>query len=522
MQHRNFYLRSDYFSPNRRCNTVNSFQSQDNNSTYNFNNPTTEDLHILEPNEFLPHIGKWIHIGGGVMISMFVVAVSLTSVLYYNITVKVPATIRPLGELRLVQSAITGTVKKIVVKEDQLVKKGEVIAFIDDSQLQSQKRQLQNTIQQSQLQLIQVDAQINQINTQIISQVNLNDRTIIAAQAELIGTERNHKDQQIKASMEMTQAKITIDLAKEQLARLQQERVLIATVQEAEAGLKLAMLQRDRLQSIVTSGAVSRSLVEEKEQAVKSAQAKLEQAKSATKNLQEEKEQAVKLAQINLQKAKIAVNPSNAIVTVALERIKQEKSKGEVNLAALKKERELLIQQRLELQKQQIRTRQELQQLENELNKSVIRSPTTGTLMQLKLRNPGQVVQLSEALAQIAPVDAPLIIKAHVSAKDIDKVKTGQAVQMQVSACPYPEYGTLKGTVKTVAADALLITQNNSMISTPQIATYEINIEPQSLFLGKGNHLCYLKSGMEGRADIISRQETVMQFILRKSKLITD
>ncbi|MEI6445800.1 MAG: HlyD family efflux transporter periplasmic adaptor subunit [Nostocales cyanobacterium ELA583] len=501
---------------------MNSLQSQDNNSTYNFNSPTTEDLHILEANEFLPHIGKWIHIGGGVMITMFVVAVSLTSVLYYNVTVKVPATIRPLGELRLVESAITGTVKKIVVKEDQLVKKGEIIAFIDDSQLQSQKRQLQNTIQQNQLQLIQVDAQINQINTQIISQINLNDRTIIAAQAELIGTERNFKDQQIKASTEMTQAKIAINLAQEQLARLQRERVLIATVQEAEAGLKLAMLQRDRLQGIVTSGAVSRSLVEEKEQAVKSAQAKLEQAKSATKNLQEEKEQAVKLAQINLQKAKIAVNPSNATVTVALERIKQEKSRGEGNLAALKKERELLIQQRLELQKQQIRTRQELQQVENELNKSVIRSPTTGTLMQLKLRNPGQVVQLSEALAQIAPIDAPLIIKARVSAKDIDKVKTGQAVQMQVSACPYPDHGTLKGTVKTVAADALAMTQNNSINSPPQIATYEINIEPQSLFLGKDNHLCYLKSGMEGRADIISRRETVLQFILRKSKLITD
>ncbi|MFN5988354.1 MAG: HlyD family efflux transporter periplasmic adaptor subunit, partial [Dolichospermum sp.] len=227
----------------------------------------------------------------------------------------------------------------------------------------------------------------------------------------------------------------------------------------------------------------------------------------------------------NLQKAESAVNPSHAIVTVASERIKQEKSKGEANLAALKKEKETLFQQRLELQKQQIRTRQELQQLENELNKSVIRSPTNGTLMQLKLRNPGQVVQLSEAIAQISPVDAPLIIKAHVPAKDIDKVKTGQAVQMQVSACPYPDYGTLKGTVKTVGADVLATTQNNpnnSIISTPQLATYEINIEPESLFLGKGNHLCYLKSGMEGRADIISRRETVLQFILRKSKLITN
>ncbi|MFN5067172.1 MAG: HlyD family efflux transporter periplasmic adaptor subunit [Aphanizomenon sp.] len=501
---------------------MNSLQSEDQNYLYNFNNPNSEDLHILEANEFLPHIGKWIHIGGGVMIGMFVVAISLSSVLYYNVTVKVPATIRPLGELRLVESAITGTVKKIAAKENQIVNKGEVIAYLDDSQFQSQKKQLQNTIQQSKLQLLQIDAQINEINTQIIAQTNLNERTILAARAELTGTKRNYQDQQIKTGTEMTQAKITINLAKNQLERLQKEKVLIASLQEAEAALKLAISQRDRLQNIATSGAISQNLMEEKEQAVTSAQAKLEQAKSNAKNLQEEKEQAVKLAQINLQKAKIGINPSNANVTVALERINQEKARGDGNLAALKKERELLIQQRLELQKQQIRTGQELQQLENELNKSVIRSPTKGTLMQLKLRNSGQVVQVSEALAQIAPVDAPLIIKAHVSAKDIDKIKIGQAVQMQVSSCPYPDYGTLKGTVKTIAPDVIATTQNNYIISTPQLATYEINIDPQNLFLGKGDRLCYLKSGMEGRADIISQQETVMQFILRKSKLITN
>ncbi|MBD2391737.1 HlyD family efflux transporter periplasmic adaptor subunit [Aphanizomenon flos-aquae NRERC-008] len=501
---------------------MNSLQSEDQNYLYNFDNPNSEDLHILEANEFLPHIGKWIHIGGGVMIGMFVVAISLSSVLYYNVTVKVPATIRPLGELRLVESAITGTVKKIAAKENQIVNKGEVIAYLDDSQFQSQKKQLQNTIQQSKLQLLQIDAQINEINTQIIAQTNLNERTILAARAELTGTKRNYQDQQIKTGTEMTQAKITINLAKNQLERLQKEKVLIASLQEAEAALKLAISQRDRLQNIVTSGAISQNLMEEKEQAVTSAQAKLEQAKSNARNLQEEKEQAVKLAQINLQKAKIGINPSNANVTVALERINQEKARGDGNLAALKKERELLIQQRLELQKQQIRTGQELQQLENELNKSVIRSPTKGTLMQLKLRNSGQVVQVSEALAQIAPVDAPLIIKAHVSAKDIDKIKIGQAVQMQVSSCPYPDYGTLKGTVKTIAPDVIATTQNNYIISTPQLATYEINIDPQNLFLGKGDRLCYLKSGMEGRADIISQQETVMQFILRKSKLITN
>lgn len=190
------------------------------NYSHNLNESNSDHLHILETNEFLPHITKWIHIGGGVMISMFIFAGSLTSILYYNVTVKVPATIRPLGELRLVESAMTGTIKGIAVKENQVVNKGEIIAYIDDSQLQSQKRQLQNTFEKNQLQLIQIDAQINQINTQIIAQTNLNNRTIIATQAELTGTQRNYKEQQIKAIAEMTQAKITMNLAKEQLARL--------------------------------------------------------------------------------------------------------------------------------------------------------------------------------------------------------------------------------------------------------------------------------------------------------------
>ncbi|MFM6277581.1 MAG: biotin/lipoyl-binding protein, partial [Dolichospermum sp.] len=196
------------------------------NYSHNLNESNSDHLHILETNEFLPHITKWIHIGGGVMISMFIFAGSLTSILYYNVTVKVPATIRPLGELRLVESAMTGTIKGIAVKENQVVNKGEIIAYIDDSQLQSQKRQLQNTFEKNQLQLIQIDAQINQINTQIIAQTNLNNRTIIATQAELTGTQRNYKEQQIKAIAEMTQAKITMNLAKEQLARLKKENVL--------------------------------------------------------------------------------------------------------------------------------------------------------------------------------------------------------------------------------------------------------------------------------------------------------
>ncbi|BAZ31801.1 HlyD family secretion protein [Cylindrospermum sp. NIES-4074] len=500
----------------------NSLRREENYFWDRFNEPIPEQLHLVEANEFLPHINKWTSIGGGVMLSIFMAGMSLTSVLHYNVTVKVPANIRPVGELRVVQSPITGTVQRIEVQENQLVNQGDAIAYVDASRLQTQKNQLQNTIGQSQLQLAQIDAQLAQIDAQMVAETNLVNRTIIAAQADLGGSQRNYDDQQIKANAEMIQAQTALTVAQAQLKRLQQGKVLTATVEEAEAALKLAKLQRDRLQSILSSGAIARNLVEEKEQAFKSAQAKLEEAKATAKNLLEDKQQAVQVAETNLAKAKAALNPSNAAVKVASERIKQEQYKGKATLAGLKKERETLSQQRLEAQKQLVRNRQELQQIETDLNKSVIRSPITGTLLQLNLRNPGQVVQPSEAIAQIAPLNAPLLIKARVPAQDIDKVKAGQQVQMQVSACPYPDYGTLKGTVKTVAPDALPLARNGAMSDVPQVSAYEVTVEPETLYVGRGDRQCRLQSGMEGRADIISRRETVLQFILRKGRLISN
>ncbi|WP_044499777.1 HlyD family efflux transporter periplasmic adaptor subunit [Nostoc sp. PCC 7107] len=605
---------------------MNLLSTQSNHTDNSFHELNSEQLPIFDVNEFIPSIGKWITVAGSVMISIIVLGVILSSILKYNVAVKVPATIRPLGELKVVESAVTGTVQKIEAKDSQIVKQGQAIASVDDSRLQNQKSQLQTTIQKSKLQLGQIEAQLSEINIQLTAQTELMNRTILAAQAELSGTERNYQDQRIKAFAEMTQAQTAFSLAKlqkdrlrreklltttvqeteaalalarvqrdrlqrekllqstvqaaqtalniaqKQKDRLQRDQLLKITVQEAEAALQMAKLQRDRLQSIVALGAVPLNLFEEKAQAVKEAEAKLVQTKANTKNLLEDKEQgvisaqaklaqaqenaknsleekvqavkaaetkleqakanaknsleekdqALTIAETNLTKVKTALNPSDSPVAVASARIQQEQAKKAADLAALKKERETLLQQRTEFHKQLDSAQKQLQQTENDLSKTVIRAPSEGILLQFKLRNPGQIVQPSEAIAQIAPLDAPLQIKARVPAQDIDKVKANQQVQMQVSACPYPDYGTLQGIVATIAPDALAVEKNGTLPTVQPAPAYEVTIVPQTSFVGRGDRQCHLKPGMEGRADIISRQETIMQFILRKARLIAD
>ncbi|MCC5668648.1 HlyD family secretion protein [Nostoc sp. CHAB 5784] len=75
---------------------------------------------------------------------------------------KADATVRPTGEIRLVQAATEGRIKSIKVKENQVVKKGNAIALLDNCQLQSKKRQILGNIRQNQLQRAQIDAQLKQ------------------------------------------------------------------------------------------------------------------------------------------------------------------------------------------------------------------------------------------------------------------------------------------------------------------------------------------------------------------------
>ena len=94
---------------------------------------------------------------------------------------------------------------------------------------------------------------------------------------------------------------------------------------------------------------------------------------------------------------------------------------------------------------------------------------------------------------------------------------------MRIDACPYPDYGTLKGVVAGVSPDAITSTSNNIDTAKSGSASYfEATIQPQSLIFGNGERQCQIQSGMQAKADIISREETVLQFLLRKARLVTD
>jgi multidrug resistance efflux pump len=243
----------------------------------------------------------------------------------------------------------------------------------------------------------------------------------------------------------------------------------------------------------------------QQEQALKAQEAAVEAQKETIQRLQ----QAVSAVMARRQRALVAVNPSNTEVTVANERIAQEKAAGLSNKATLEKERQALVKQRIEIEKQLERDTSELKQVEIDLVQTTIAATADGIISQLNLRNPGQTVRAGEEVLQIVPSDAPQVLKAAVASEAQSKLKIGQKVQMRVSACPYLDYGTLNGQVQAISPDAISPQNNRTNASMPNPNTtpkaalpgafYEVTIQPETLVLGKGKNLCHIQLGMEGR-----------------------
>ncbi|MGL5793850.1 MAG: biotin/lipoyl-binding protein, partial [Waterburya sp.] len=286
----------------------------------------------IQEDEFLPPINRWTRFGGLFIVAVVALAIPVASATKYKETIKTQALIRPEGELRLVQAATEGQVMQITAKGNQEVKKGDVIATLNDSRLQTEKSLLQNSIQQSRLQLVQINAQLNALNSQILAENNRINQNVAASTSDLARIEREYQDKQIISQAEVQETESDVKAS-------------VAALNAAKAKLK-------RYQSAAKEGAISQDQLQEVQLAV------------------QQQQQTVAAAQAKSTRAQTALNPSDAEVAIATSRIAEAQATGEASLATLNKEKQALIQQKIEINQQLGKDARELKQVDTDLQQT--------------------------------------------------------------------------------------------------------------------------------------------------------
>jgi HlyD family secretion protein len=360
-----------------------------------FSKPEPDTLPLLQPDDLLPPISRWMTWGGIALVGTVAASLLVAMSVQFNVIVRAIAEVRPEGELSIVQAGTTGILKSVEAVENQTVAVGDIIAQLDDPdlyRLQSQQQEISAYLMSNQANLEQVQAQINALDNQILQDVGATP--VISSPID-------------EASLE-----VNIETALAEIAE--------------------------------TSLAWAESLFQQRDSLLQ----RLAAANTAVEFYQ-----------------------------------------------------------------------RELERVEAEIDKRVILAPVAGTILQLEVRNPGQMVTVGSAIAQIVPHNSALLINSRVAAEDIGQVEVGQSAVLRVSAYPYPDYGVLQGTVVSISPDALPCQGQCFGRSTRY---YEVMIRPEQGFLSRGDRQYPLQPGMEVTTDIISRQERLINFILRKVRLQTN
>lgn len=337
----------------------------------------------------------------------------------------------------------------------------------------------ENTIVQSQL-----DGALATVWVKENQQVK-KGQALAALDRERLTDERRQLESELRESLAQQQSMISQsnDLEQQSLAlkalNSAQQRSAARDVDSARATLRFREIELQRYQKLLKTGSVQEIIVDEKEA-------------------------QVELAHNALSKARQALNEQDARGVAELARLSQGRSQNENQSREATKVLE------------EIRSR--LAQVQRALANSVIKAPTAGTVISSGMRHAQQVIRTGELLAEIAPLSGKQLVKVRIASRDIGSIKSNQDAYIRISGCPYPEYGVLRASVKSISADTL---QSDTNIARSSGTDFEVTLDPVSKHLESDSRQCLLRQGMDVQADIVTRKTTVLGLILTKLRLIS-
>ena len=153
------------------------------------------------------------------------------------------------------------------------------------------------------------------------------------------------------------------------------------------------------------------------------------------------------------------------------------------------------------------------QQFTQELNKAQQRSrltqltaPVDGTVQQVAVHTEGGVATEAQVLMVIVPKDAEVTAEVVIDNKDIGFVYAGQLATIKLETFPYTRYGTVDATVSSVTADAVADEKRGAIFP----ATLKFSQDSMAVD-GKRIHL---SPGMNITAEIKTGQRRVIDYLL--------
>ncbi|NBA93565.1 HlyD family type I secretion periplasmic adaptor subunit [Pseudomonas sp. R5(2019)] len=148
-----------------------------------------------------------------------------------------------------------------------------------------------------------------------------------------------------------------------------------------------------------------------------------------------------------------------------------------------------------------------LRALDYEVTHTVIRSPIDGMVQSLSIATVGGIIQPGFKIMEIVPVNEPLQVDAMIPVQAIDKMVPGLAVDIAFPAFNHAQTPNIPGRVKTISADRLLDEESKQPFYLAQV-----EVTPDGMSLLGSNHI---RPGMPASVTIKTGERNLLSYLLK-------
>ena len=369
--------------------------------------------------------------------------------------------LEPQGQVFAVDAPVSGTVDEVFVSEGELVDSQQPLLSLESEPVENELEQIQTQLEGQKQELAQLKLLENQLVLTVNTQKQQNTAQLFEKQAQL-------------------------DRAKQE-------------VEHSQTALNLAAKANEEVQREV------QRFIEAKNQGIVSEIQVVEQQDEAR-----ERERLLEQANSDRQQAQLRA-------------IEQQKSYQSLthsgNIAVLRGQEQLKeIEQQIVSLNAQIKSNQsKLAGLNYQLEQRVVKSPVDGSIFQLPAQERGTVIEPGGLVAEIAPHESPLVLKAQMIPTESGSLERGMPVKMKFDAYPFQDYGVVEG-------ELVSISPTTKLVDTPQgkAESYELEVKLDRDYIQAKNKRVDLRAGQTATAEVIVRQRRLIDFVLDPFKKLNE
>ncbi|MFL9905601.1 HlyD family type I secretion periplasmic adaptor subunit [Paraburkholderia sp. RL17-337-BIB-A] len=391
----------------------------------------------------------------GVALLGFTLLAVWSTMFKLDVLVRGPGVVRVESHNIVVQHADGGQIEKLLVREGQTVRKGQLLAVMDNTYVSEEFARNSAALSTLRLREQRLEAELAHTRFDPAMPADAEQAKAVAGEKALYDSRQLALDQ--SASISQVQAD----------QRLAQSAELRTRIGDLDKEVALMQQQVDMIAPLVRKGAAAEGVLLQKRSDLQSAQSALNEARAKVPRLvAEEREYRLKVEQIKTD----FMSDAQKQLSQARDELAQVNAKASAS--------------------------------QDRRKQAQIESPADGVIQRVVNPHAGAVVRPGGDLFEIAPTDVPLVAQVRIRPEDRDKIWQGMPARVHVNAFGNSYADTLDGRVAVVSADALGDDRTGRF--------YEVTVE-----VPKSNLKKPIYPGMAVESYLLAGHRSLAQYLLK-------